>query len=131
MIIETAIINALRPELGATYYGTAPQPEGDEPTPLPVTIVNRPGSKWLSGFCGTDPDLTFATVQVDYYAATAQEAREMADAGRALILALEQPGAAGERVAPILENEMSLRDDVTRSWRVMQQWAAPDYSPNA
>lgn len=129
MIIETAIINALRGPLGATYYGTAPQPDGDEPVPLPVVIVNRPASKWLSGLTGTDPGLSVVTVQVDYYAETAQQAREMADTGRGLILGLTHPG--GDSVAPSLENEISLRDDVSRSWRVMQQWSATDYSPAA
>jgi len=38
--------------------------------------VNRSGSAWLDGFCGTDPDLSVVAVQVDYYAETAQDYME-------------------------------------------------------
>lgn len=132
MIIETAIINALKPGTPATYYGTAPQPLGDEPTPLPLIIVNRTASRWLYGFCGTDGAPSLVTVQIDYYAETAEQARELADAGRAAMATLTHPDQAPPRlVAPALENELSLRDDVSRSWRVSQQWTVSDYSPSA
>lgn len=130
MIIETAIITALQAIGEPVYYGTAPQPEGDEPTPLPVLIVNRIASRWPYGFCGTDGDLSILTVQIDYHAETAERARQLADAGRSVLIGMDHPGLApGQKVAPALDNELSLRDDGTRSWRVTQQWAVTDYSP--
>lgn len=129
MIIETAVIEALRALAVPVYYGTAPQPEGDQPVPLPVVIVNRVASGWLSDLCGTDPGMSVVTVQADYYAETAQQAREMADQGRGLIAGLVQPDS--RKVGGVLDNEISARDDVSRSWRVIQQWTIPDYSPNA
>lgn len=128
MIIETAIVDALRGLGVPVYYGTAPQPEGDQPTPLPVLIVNRIASRWPFGFCGTDPALSLVTVQIDYHGGTAERARQLADAGRALVIALPHPDTSGP-VAPALENERSMRDDTSRSWRVTQQWAVTDYSP--
>lgn len=129
MIIETAIVNLLRDPLGPTYYGTAPQPEGDEPVPLPVIVVNRMSSRWPAGFCGTDPALSIPTLQIDYYAETAQEARQLADQGRDLIAGMADPDDQ-RAVGAILENEFSSRDDVSRAWRVLQQWTIPDYSPS-
>jgi hypothetical protein len=126
VIIETEIVNLLR-TLAPAYYGTAPQPPGDEPTPMPVIIVNRIAARWPFGFCGTDGDLSLVTVQADYYAETAELARQLADQGR---LQIAEMIIGGQAVAPALENEFSMRDDVARAWRVSQQWAATDYAPS-
>jgi hypothetical protein len=100
-----------------TYFGVQPQPPSGEPSPMPVIIVNRTASEWVNEFCGTDTALSLATIQVDYYAETAEACRRAADTGRTAM--------AGQS----LNSEVSFYDEMSRAWRVMQAWTVTDYSP--
>lgn len=124
MIVETLVIEALKAGLigpPAIYYGTAPQPEGNAPAPMPVVLVNRGASAWSTTFCGLDQDLAVSDLQVDVYARTNEISRELADQARLAVAAIDP--------APSLENEFSIYDSEARAWRVIQTWRAIDYRP--
>lgn len=124
MSVERLIIDTVEAATGgvATFFGMQPQADDDHPSPMPVNIVNRIRTDWLNNFCGADPALNTSGIQVDYYAETAEQARRLADQGRAAIIAL--PDAA------TLDSEVSFYDQVSRGWRVMQQWNIPEYQPS-
>lgn len=122
-MMEKNLVDALGLALNVdSFYGMQPQPPDSAPAPLPVVITNRVASVWYAQFCGTDTNLSNSGIQVDYYADTAEQARRMADQGRALIAAIDEPG--------VLESEVSYYDEESRAWRVMQRWTLPDYSPS-
>jgi hypothetical protein len=110
-----------------SYYGMQPQPDDGAPAPLPVVITNRSASEWFGAFCGTDTRLSNATIQVDYYADTAEAARRMADTGRDVLASYDDNGASGTGT---LDSEVSYYDEESRAWRVMQRWTIPDYHPS-
>lgn len=127
MIVEKTICDALQTATGvATYFGVQPQGPVGEPSPMPVIIVNRTGSTWPVGLCGTDTALSIATIQVDYYSATAEGCRRYADTGRDTMRDLEDGGAPS---CPGLQSEISFYDDMSRAWRISQNWSITDYSP--
>jgi hypothetical protein len=122
MTVEKLIIDLVKAATGApTYFGMAPQPEDNVPSPMPLIIVNRIGTTWQNTFCGTDGALALASVQVDYYAETAEGARRLGDSGRNAIIGLVD--------APTLDSEISYYDTVSRGWRILQQWNIAEYQP--
>lgn len=125
-MIETTIQATLRAALTGSppppvQLGVRLQPSDNRPAPLPVVIVQRIGSTWPSTFCGTADDLSLAQIQVDFYALQSDEALRHARECRAAFRNLP--------VRPTLQNEISLYDDASRSWRVVQTWTAPDDAP--
>ena len=104
------------------YHGTMPQPVGTEPAPLPGVVVQRIGSEWPATFCGTDAEFALATVQIDFYARSAELAQMAASQARGAVAAMPS--------RPTLSNEFSLYESGIRAWRVVQTWLAPDYSPS-
>jgi hypothetical protein len=127
LIAERHAVDTLKTLGVPVYFGSAPEPPNDEPTPLPVVIVNRTASDWTAEFCGTDVFLERLTLQVDFYAETAEEARRLADRGRSLIrdLTSERGG-----FFPALQSETSMYDDLSRAWRVLATWRVADYAPS-
>lgn len=123
MSVEKLIIDTVRTATAEpVYFGMAPQPVDDVPSPMPVTIVNRIRTDWLNAFCGTDPNINTSGIQIDYYAETAEGARRSADAGRNAIIALPDDAT--------LDSEVSFYDQVSRGWRVMQTWNIAEYQPS-
>lgn len=124
MIVEVEVINALRAGLTLAppvHNAVAPQPEGDQPAPLPLVIVNRTAAAWSSTFCGTDFDLAITDLQVDFYARSNAAARTLADEARPIIGALDPP--------PTLQSEITIYDDTARAFRIVQTWRTADYNP--
>jgi hypothetical protein len=129
MALERLFVDTLAATIdGPAYYGIQPQPPDETPAPLPVSIVNRPDSRWPRAFCGTDVNLEMIDIQVDLYHETAEGARRNADRARAALAAL-RTGEPGSAVAPTLISEQSFYDRQSRAWRVMQRWTATDYEP--
>lgn len=128
MIVEKLIVDRLKLALGIpVYFGMQPQGTDEVPSRMPVAIVNRSDSNWMVGFCGTDPDLSVARIQIDYYAEQAADARGWADTGRRTMIGMiDDDGAA---LAPGLNDEQSFYDQLSRGWRVMQTWEVTDYAP--
>jgi hypothetical protein len=110
------------------WFGAQPQSDDEAPSEMPVIIVNRPDADWLNDFSGVDVDLAVTTIQVDYYAETAEAARRLADAGRLAVRDLVDQD--DDPICPALSTETSFYDQVSRAWRVMQQWRVPDYNPS-
>lgn len=128
MIIERAFVDLLASRCNApTYYGRQPQPADGRPAPLPVIIVNRITSRWFTNQCGTDVNLTLATIQVDYYGATAEASRRLADLGRAA-LANDLLNESSEKVRPALDNESVFYDSDSAAYRTMQEWTAATHA---
>jgi hypothetical protein len=121
-MIEAKFIATLETELGVpVYFGTAPQKQDDAPIDLPVIVLNRIATSWLSTLCGTDTTVCQATVQVDIYNSGAAAATALADQARAVL--------AQDVSVPSLENESVQFDEFSKAWRVMQQWRVSDYQP--
>lgn len=128
MMLEKTIVDLMASATGAeAWFGAQPQGSDDEPARLPVVIVNRPDSAWLATFCGTDTDLSLATMRIDFWAAKAESAKRLADKGRA---AMKDLADSTGPLHPILNSEVSYYEPMARAWRVMQQWAVPDYLPS-
>lgn len=128
MIVEKLIVDRIKLAFGVpTYFGMQPQGDDDVPSKMPVIIVNRNDSDWVTCFAGTDPDLSIARIQIDYYAEQAADARGWADSGRVLMIGMiDDEGVA---LAPALNDEQSFYDQLSRAWRVMQTWVVTDYAP--
>lgn len=127
MMIEKTMVDSLKTACAVeTWFGAQPQGDDESPSSLPVIIVNRPDSTWLSTFCGTDPDLSIPMMQVDYWAETAEQARRLADTGRLTLIALADTTGP---LHPTLQTEDSSYEPIARAWRVIQRWWVPDYQP--
>jgi hypothetical protein len=120
VIIEAVIITELKAlfaPMDRIYFGVAPQDDNETALAFPLIIVNRVGTVWPVGFCGTDVNLEMAQIQVDYYHDQSEGCRRMADQARAQ---LSKHGLAAE---------ISFYDDVSRGWRIAQTWDVADYAP--
>lgn len=128
MSLEKNVVDTLAAACAVpAWFGAQPQAEDEAPSEMPVVIVNRPDADFLNDFAGADIDLALTTIQVDYYAETAEAARRLADAGRIAVRAIAD--AEANPICPVLATESSFYDQISRGWRVMQQWRMPDYSP--
>ena len=129
MNLERRIVDLMRTVNGDTeaWFGAQPQGDDESPSKLPVIIVQRPDTVWLNEFCGLDPDIAIPVIQIDYWAATAEQARRLADAGRTLMIGLKDPN--DNLICPSLQMEESLYEPMARAWRYLQRWYVTDYLP--
>lgn len=128
MIVEKRVIDAVNSVTGVlTFFGVQPQGPDDQPSPLPVVIVNRTGTRWANEFGGADTGLAITQIQVDVYAETAEGCRRIADLARTAIRDLADDD--GNRICPTLDSEVSFYDQESRGWRIMQVWTPPEYEP--
>lgn len=128
MMLERTIVDLMASATSVeTWFGAQPQGTDEEPSRLPVVIVNRPDTGWLATFCGTDDQLSLATMRIDFWAKKAEDARRLADKGRKAMITLADDTGP---LFPILGSEVSYYEPMARAWRVMQQWQVPDYLPS-
>jgi hypothetical protein len=101
-------------------YGYAPQDDEKEPTQLPLLVLQRAQSEWITDICSTY-HACFVTVILVHIARGAEEARTQAEAARlALWEGAEQPQ---------LESETEEFDSDLRGWLVTQTFRVWDESP--
>lgn len=122
MTVEQTIVDGLRAALDPipVWFMVAPQEPDDAPPPLPLVIVSNGGMIDLAPTtCGNGGVYT-VTIQIDCYAYTAEEARQIADEVRVLMPTL---------LDSTLEFSQFVYEPDPRAWRVTSDWSVSEDAP--
>jgi len=123
MILMDALVTSTDPAItrATISYGYTPADDESEITGLPLLILQRDTTEWLTDICGTRLLPALVNVAVVHVARGAQEARQQADATRALLLTNPEQ--------PSLEAENETYDPDLRAWMVSQMYRVWDDAP--
>jgi hypothetical protein len=123
MILMAALAQAGDPVIDRAKltYGYEPADDEDIPTILPLMVMQRDTSEWLTDLCGTRAHPCFVTIALVHIAQGAQECREQAEAARRVLI-------TGPEL-PTLEAESETYDPDLRAWMVTQMYRVADDNP--